>query len=50
MLLVTGSFTLVYVVGTAAAVRLLPRGIVGVRRRDHLAGRVIALLVVTGAH
>ena len=26
MLLVTGAFTLVYVVGTAAAMRLLPRG------------------------
>jgi amino acid efflux transporter len=50
MLLVTGAFAVVYVVGTAAAVRLLPRGTWGHR------GAVVAFLsallmtAVTGRH
>lgn len=42
VLLVTGSFTLVYVLGTAAALRLLPRGTLA-----H-AGAVVSLVAVTG--
>ncbi|GAA2651637.1 APC family permease [Paractinoplanes durhamensis] len=47
MLLVTGCFTLVYVLGTASALRLLPRG--ASRRGAAVAFvGVIALLVLTG--
>ncbi|WP_306214588.1 APC family permease [Actinoplanes sp. RD1] len=47
MLLVTGCFTLVYILGTAAALRLLPRG--WSRRGAALAlAAVLALLVLTG--
>ncbi|MFC4783851.1 APC family permease [Nocardioides sp. MAHUQ-72] len=50
LLLVTGAFTLVYVVGTAAAVRLLPRG-TWVRRGAMLSlVATLALLALTGAH
>jgi amino acid efflux transporter len=50
VLLTTGSFTLVYVVGTAAAVRLLPRG--SWARRGALVSlvSVLGLLAVTGIH
>jgi amino acid efflux transporter len=48
MLLVTGCFTLVYVLGTAAALRLLPAG--WSRRGAGVAfGAVLALLVLNGA-
>ena len=48
MLLVTGCFTLVYVLGTAAALRLLPAG--PSRRWAGVAfGAVLGLLVLTGA-
>jgi len=50
LLLVTGSFTLVYVIGTAAAVRLLPRG-TWVRRGAVLSFvATLGLLVITGVH
>lgn len=50
LLLVTGAFTLVYVVGTAAAVRLLPRG-TWVRRGAVLSFVLTSvLLVLTGTH
>lgn len=50
LLLVTGAFTLVYVVGTAAAVRLLPRGS-WVRRGAVLSLALTSvLLVLTGTH
>lgn len=50
LLLVTGAFTLVYVVGTAAAVRLLPRG-TWVRRGAMLSfALTTVLLVLTGTH
>jgi amino acid efflux transporter len=48
MLLVTGCFTLVYVVGTAAAVRLLPPGRARVLAAVAFVG-VLALLLLTGA-
>jgi amino acid efflux transporter len=50
MLLATGCFTLVYVLGTAAAVRLLPHGS-RVRRVAMVAfASVLALLVLGGVH
>lgn len=50
MLLVTGAFAVVYVVGTAAAVRLLPRGS-GARWAAVVAfGAAVLMLVVTGRH
>jgi len=50
ILLTTGSFVLVYVLGMAAAVRLLPRGS-GSRRAAMVAlAAVVALLFVTGVY
>jgi amino acid efflux transporter len=50
LLVVTGAFTLVYVVGTAAGVRLLPRG-TWVRRGAAVSfGATLLLLVLTGPH
>jgi len=50
LLLVTGAFTLVYVVGTAAAVRLLPRG-TWVRRCAVVSFvATLGLLWMTGTH
>ena len=48
MLLATGCFTLVYVLGTAAAVRLLPRGSWAWRGAVVALASVVALLAVTG--
>ena len=50
LLLVTGAFTTVYVVGTAAALRLLPRG--GAAWRCALVSFVatLGLLALTGRH
>ncbi len=50
MLLATGCFTLVYVLGTAAAVRLLPRGSWAWRGALVALVSTVALLVVTGIH
>lgn len=50
MLLATGCFTLVYVLGTAAAVRLLPRGSRAWWAAVVALASVIALLAVTGLH
>ena len=50
VLLVTGSFTLVYVVGTAAAVRLLPRGSWAYTGAVISLVAVSGLLVLTGVH
>lgn len=50
LLLVTGAFTLVYVVGTAAAVRLLPRGTWVHRGAVLSLVATTALLVLTGTH
>lgn len=50
VLMVTGAFTLVYVVGTAAAIRLLPRGTWVWRGAVLSFGSTIALLVLTGPH
>jgi amino acid efflux transporter len=50
MLLATGCFTLVYVLGTAAAVRLLPRGSRVWWSAVVALASVIALLAVTGLH
>lgn len=50
MLLATGCFTLVYVLGTGAALRLLPRGTLGWWTAVVAFGSVTALLVVNGAH
>jgi len=50
VLLVTGSFTLVYVVGTAAAVRLLPRGTLAHTGAVVSLVAVTGLLVLTGRH
>ena len=49
LLMTTGAFALVYAVGTASAVRLLPRGWV---RRGAMVGFVatLGLLALTGAH
>lgn len=50
LLMTTGSFTLVYAVGTAAALRLLPRG-TWVRRGAAVAFvATLALLALTGTH
>ena len=50
LLMTTGAFTLVYVVGTAAALRLLPRGTWV--RRGAAVGFVatLGLLALTGTH
>ena len=49
LLMITGAFTLVYVVGTAAAIRLLPRG-TWVHRGAVLSfAATVALLFMTGA-
>ena len=50
MLLATGCFTLVYVLGTASALRLLPRGTVGWWTALVANASVVALLVVNGVH
>ena len=50
LLLVTGAFTLVYVVGTAAAIRLLPRGTLGWRCAVVSFGATLGLLWMTGVH
>lgn len=50
MLLATGCFTLVYVLGTAAAVRLLPRYSVAWWMAAVALVSVLCLLAVTGAH
>jgi amino acid efflux transporter len=50
MLLATGCFTLVYVLGTAAAVRLLPRSTTGWWLAVVALASVLGLLVVTGVH
>jgi amino acid efflux transporter len=50
MLLATGCFTLVYVIGTAAAVRLLPRYSLAWWMAAIALVSVIGLLAVTGAH
>lgn len=50
LLMTTGAFTLVYVVGTAAALRLLPRG-TWVRRGAGISFlATLALLALTGTH
>jgi amino acid efflux transporter len=50
VLLVTGSFTLVYVLGTAAAVRLLPRGTWAHAAAVLSLVSVCGLLLLTGRH
>jgi amino acid efflux transporter len=50
MLLATGCFTLVYVLGTAAAVRLLPRGTLGWWTATVALASVLVLLVMNGVH
>ena len=50
MLLATGCFTLVYVLGTAAAVRLLPRGGRAWWTAVFALGSVLVLLVMNGWH
>jgi amino acid efflux transporter len=50
MLLATGCFTLVYVLGTAAALRLLPRGTRGWWTALVAHASVVVLLVVNGVH
>lgn len=50
MLLTTGGFTLVYVAGTAAAVRLLPSRSVGRRLAALSLVSVLVLAVMTGPH
>ena len=50
LLVVTGAFTLVYVVGTAAALRLLPRGTAAWRCAAVSFVATLALLVLTGRH
>src|SRR5689334_5884610 len=50
MLLATGCFTLVYVLGTASALRLLPRGTRGWWTALVAHASVVVLLVVNGAH
>ncbi|WP_020141937.1 APC family permease [Terracoccus sp. 273MFTsu3.1] len=50
MLLATGCFTLVYVLGTASALRLLPRGARGWWTALVAHASVVVLLVVNGAH
>ncbi|MDF8264360.1 APC family permease [Luteipulveratus flavus] len=50
LLLVTGSFTLVYLIGSAAAIRLLPRGTWGHRAAVVSFVSALALLWMTGRH
>ena len=50
MLLATGCFTLVYVLGTAAAVRLLPRGTRAWWSAVVALASVLVLLAVNGWH
>ena len=50
VLLTTGAFSLVYLVGTAAAVRLLPRRTWAHRAALGALLAVVALLVLTGAY
>jgi amino acid efflux transporter len=50
MLLATGCFTLVYVLGTAAVVRLLPRGTRARRTAVVALVSVLALLAINGIH
>ncbi|GAB3764781.1 amino acid efflux transporter [Nocardioides ginsengisegetis] len=50
LLLVTGAFTLVYVVGTAAAIRLLPRGTWVWRGAVVSFVSTLGLLALTGTH
>lgn len=50
MLLATGCFTLVYVLGTAAAVRLLPRATTARRLAAWALVSVLGLLVLNGVH
>ena len=50
MLLATGCFTLVYVLGTASALRLLPRGSGGWWTAVTAFASVVVLLVVNGLH
>ena len=50
VLLATGAFTVVYVVGTAAAIRLLPRGTWAWRGAAVSFVSVVALLLVNGSH
>jgi amino acid efflux transporter len=50
MLLTTGGFTLVYVLGCAAAVRLLPRRTWGWWMAVVALASVLALLAMTGLH
>ena len=50
MLLATGCFTLVYVLGTASALRLLPRGTRGWWTALVAHVSVVVLLVVNGVH
>jgi amino acid efflux transporter len=50
MLLATGCFTVVYVLGTASALRLLPRGTVGWWTALLAHASVVVLLVANGVH
>jgi amino acid efflux transporter len=50
MLLATGCFTLVYVLGTASALRLLPRGSAGWWTALVAFVSVVGLLAVNGVH
>jgi amino acid efflux transporter len=50
VLVATGAFTVIYVVGTAAAIRLLPRGTWSRRGAVVSFCSVVALLVVNGTH
>ena len=50
VLVATGAFTVIYVVGTAAAIRLLPRGSCARRTAVVSFVSVVALLVVNGTH
>ena len=50
LLVVTGAFTLVYVVGTAAALRLLPRATAAWKCAAVSFVATLALLVLTGRH
>jgi amino acid efflux transporter len=50
LLLVTGAFTLVYVVGTAAAIKLLPRGTWVWRGAVVSFAATLGLLALTGRH
>lgn len=50
MLLATGCFTLVYVIGTASAIRLLPRGTLSWYAACIAFACTLGLLVVAGAH